>query len=347
MNGFTNAILSLLLSWIRLLVNQLWKLISSEDGASFFSFLADRWMVLLLILCVGGFIVDRIVYLFRWRPYYLWRGRRRRARPYDGGSETEAPYSDVADGGENQAFPTEEPGMAYRRPENTLPPIEQPAEATSRYAPSFQRDASSFAARSVPYVPPADLSPVFDDDPDWNGSDLSQPSRSMAEVMADVKADFGAARPEPAAYIRDMQAGFARPLPPEQLYAAKTPAPAPEARPVPPVHPGLDGERIRENVGLSPAGSLSEGEPVPAAASFRSFAPFNPPEAEQTAQSRARNNPLAALAKKARGFVGVGDEDDPRTIHDLQSTVDMRKAFHEPVYPRPKPVKEDDDLSTY
>ena len=43
-----------------------------------------------------------------------------------------------------------------------------------------------------------------------------------------------------------------------------------------------------------------------------------------------------STAKKARDLVGVDDEDHRPTIHDLQSTVDVTQAFHEPVYPRPR-----------
>lgn len=40
MNGFANAILTLLLSWMRVLVNDLWRLLSSEDAGLFYRFLA-------------------------------------------------------------------------------------------------------------------------------------------------------------------------------------------------------------------------------------------------------------------------------------------------------------------
>ena len=84
MNGFANAILTLLLSWMRVLVNDLWRLLSSEDAGIFYRFLAANWKMIVLILCAGGFVIDRIVYLIRWRPYYVWssklgRLRRRRA----------------------------------------------------------------------------------------------------------------------------------------------------------------------------------------------------------------------------------------------------------------------------
>ena len=89
MNGFANAILTLLLSWMRVLINDLWRLLSSEDAGILYRFLAANWKLVVLILCAGGFVIDRIVYLIRWRPYYVWssklgRLRRRRAGRHGG-----------------------------------------------------------------------------------------------------------------------------------------------------------------------------------------------------------------------------------------------------------------------
>ena len=42
----------------------------------------------------------------------------------------------------------------------------------------------------------------------------------------------------------------------------------------------------------------------------------------------------AALARKARDFVGVDADEDTRSIRDWQPTVPVHKAFHEPVYPK-------------
>ena len=42
MNGFANAILSLLLSWIRLIISQFWKLLSGDTGEKLFSFFSKK-----------------------------------------------------------------------------------------------------------------------------------------------------------------------------------------------------------------------------------------------------------------------------------------------------------------
>ena len=138
-----------------------------------------------------------------------------------------------------------------------------------------------------------------------------------------------------------MQAGFARPLPPEQLYAApqtqNVSAPngytpnEPTAQPYEnnaPIHPGLDAASFQRNIGWNPSDTAPQ-EPAP---DFYSFADAERSRVE-SAQAKPRN-PFAALARKARDFVGVDAEDDTRSIHDWQPTVPVHKAFREPVYPK-------------
>lgn len=79
MNGFANTILSFMLNWIRALISQIWRLFSGESGGLLFRFLTDHWLTIVAVLCIGGIVMDLIVYFFRWRPDYLWRGRFRRA----------------------------------------------------------------------------------------------------------------------------------------------------------------------------------------------------------------------------------------------------------------------------
>ena len=48
MNGFTNAILTLLLGWLRTLLNAVWSLFSSDSGSGLLAFLRENWK---LIFC--------------------------------------------------------------------------------------------------------------------------------------------------------------------------------------------------------------------------------------------------------------------------------------------------------
>lgn len=404
MNGFANTILTILLSWLRALINNIWKLLGSEGGGSLYQFLAANWKTLVIILCVGGFVIDRIIYFIRWRPYYVWssrlnRLRRRRAGEayedeagpagspdeYAGGHTTEeTPYAQPAPVPAAPAFaaPLQPQASAYMRPSGPHPtqaynafapervqpqpsaepsfapqrsaatqPINDFSQATLHYAPIAQNMPKDHTPYQQPYIPPADLEPVYDDDLDsWaEGETLVRPLSQSAWVnpAQGMENSFGKPRPEPLDYIRDMQAGFAPQPPPEQLYAPPAPPPVPEAPPKAPVHPGLDSEAFRQSFGLSPAGPLGSqpddtateagGLPVQGAMHVPTFMPYAQPQDDSAGTKRSRSrNPFAGIAKKARDLVGVEDEDHRPTIHDLQSTVDMRTAFHEPVYPKSK-----------
>lgn len=371
MNGFANAILTLLLSWMRVLVNDLWRLLSSEDAGIFYRFLAANWKMIVLILCAGGFVIDRIVYLIRWRPYYVWSsklGRLRRGRvERHGGADapqTEAarPAQDASavSAGEEPPYPDDpapyvpdlytqayapvvDETHAYAPARDLGFGAQDPAmnQATVQYAPLDQ--GPFYAPYAQSYQPPQDLDPVFDEPEDrWEEGDaLVRPL--WDNPAAGMDSSFGAPRPEPIQSIRDMQAGFAPPRPPEELYA---PPPAPPVPPpaveAGPVHPGLDADEFRERLGLTQPPSLSspEEEDVPQAQEARPvmqppvFRPFTMRAGAQA--STSGGGALRRLAKKARDLVGVDDEEHGPTIHDLQSTVDVTQAFHEPVYPQPR-----------
>ena len=363
MNGFANAILTLLLSWMRVLVNDLWRLLSSDDAGLFYRFLASNWKIIVLILCVGGFVIDRIVYLIRWRPYYVWSsklGRLRRSRadrqspvqaedvsfsaqedvasvPDDSAAEISPPYEAGEAFGQGYA-PDFEATRAYAPAQSFTEPAM--AQATVQYAPLEQ--GPQYTPYTQPYQPPQDLDPVFDETEErWEEGDaLVRPLwNNPAEGM---DSSFGTPRPEPLQSIRDMQAGFAPPKPPEELYAPPPAAPVPPpAVENAPVHPGLDAEEFRERLGLTQAPPLSspqeepeeaqEGRPVMQPPVFHPFTMRS--DAPAPTQGRSA---LRRLAKKARDLVGVDDEDHRPTIHDLQTTVDVTQAFHEPVYPQPR-----------
>ena len=174
MNGFANAILTLLLSWMRVLVNDLWRLLSSEDAGLFYRFLAANWKVIVLILCAGGFVIDRIIYLIRWRPYYVWSsrlGRLKRARTARHGDVyPEEEPSSSPDGQEvsfpddsashapsafDQAYPQDFGATrAYAPAQDFAPSSQAPAmnQATAQYAPLEQ--GPLYAPYSQPYQPP-------------------------------------------------------------------------------------------------------------------------------------------------------------------------------------------------
>ncbi|MCI6376181.1 MAG: hypothetical protein MR842_00235 [Clostridiales bacterium] len=360
MNGFANTLLTLLLSWLRALINNIWRVLSSEDGGAFYQFLSKNWKVLVLLLCIGGFVIDRVIYLFRWRPYYVWmsrHGRRRRASaapvepdaPEDAPLAAAEPYEQEAPYAQPEPLPYAPPsgGVQVYEPINTFAP-EAETRVFEAARTGFQPEVVNYAPAAPDFAPqtaympaqPEALEPVFDEEPVWEAGAAWQ---NPAEGMTD---SFGMPKPEPIAYIRDMQAGFAPPVPPEQLYA---PPAATAQPPVEAVHPGLDEAAFRQSFGLTQPPPIAppgpsfpeeawedETEPQDSRLFVMRAPAFQPFTARSDGDAGKARGPLARLAKKARDLVGGDDEENRPTIHDLQSTVDVSQAFHEPVYPQPR-----------
>ena len=401
MNGFTNTILSLILGWLRVFISNLWKLLTSPDGGTMYDFLSAHWKAIALILCVGGFVVDRVVYFLRWRPDYVWASRRAQKRKKrmerNGEAEPERESADERDVPYRPQLTNEPPLAAPIVPQPTQvgrpvvrPPIRpqaapqnvyappaqasQPAaqslyrsrgelpaapafaygnsfsQATANYAPIARPAPQTRAPAYQPYQPPQNLEPVFDDElPSWEEGDTRvrpvggqglkhNPAKGMVN-------SFGNAMPEPVAYLRDMQAGFAPQLPPERIYRPNEPS----AQPAGSVHPGLQSDAFRQNFGLNDDldaqtfgdevvdEPLEDMEPTDAQPSFTPYSrAFGASDA-----AKAKPNPFAAIAKRARDLVGVEDDAHKPTIRDLQTTVDVRSAFHDPVYPQRKNGEQD------
>ncbi|MBQ8149408.1 MAG: hypothetical protein IJ041_02725 [Clostridia bacterium] len=314
MNGLANAILTLLLSWLRSIISSVWKLLSSESGSRLYQFLAGHWLLILLILAVGGYILDRIIYVIRWRPHWVRRNRKLQQladqdTPITGVSPQPTWQPAAAETVWPQPAPMPQPEPM---PQPFVQPMQQPATPwvagdTRIYgAEPAQEQTNIYAGLNRnPYTPrPEDIDPVFDEEmPSWETDEPLFPAQPAKGVSA--------------RYVQDMNAGFARPLPPEQLYGTE---PQPDEQ----VHPGLDVDVFRRNIGLGEDGQPETrySEPL-----MQEFTPFTR-KAEPAETSKKSRNPFLNLMKL------MGDDDNRPTIHDLQNNVDVRTAFHEPVFPQ-------------
>lgn len=72
MNIIADRLFSLLLGWTRGLFNSLWNLVTNHSSG-IAGFLQRFWLPMILILLLVGTAGDYIVWLIRWRPYYVWR----------------------------------------------------------------------------------------------------------------------------------------------------------------------------------------------------------------------------------------------------------------------------------
>ena len=82
-SGFAENFVTLMLGWIRQVASSIASAFQSSGGkgssfgASLLAWFADHWVGLLVALIVVGVIVDWVVWMLRWRPYWLWFHKRR------------------------------------------------------------------------------------------------------------------------------------------------------------------------------------------------------------------------------------------------------------------------------
>ncbi len=330
MNGLANAILSLLLGWLRTLITRFWNMITSEDGSAFLVFLSNHWFKILLFLCIGGFVIDKVIYLIRWQPFRVWQHRRRQRR-----GEEDWQTDPLPDAGYDAYQPPYRNDLyepaAYQPPLVTQPA--QPAQEPQWYpegGDTRRVGRPDLAQATNIYAPPArrtyqDIEPVFEpEQDDWHQADQLVTS-PLAPFLQPAAEDEPAAEPRVSAqYMRDMHNGYARPLPPEQLYGAAKPNAAAS-----PVHPGLDTSIFFKNVGLEPEEQQPEESLPPQSTTPLAAAPVAPAAAVPQPETKKPRNPFLNLARL------IADDEDRRpSLTDLQPKADAGSTFHAPVFPQ-------------
>ena len=73
---FTQKVMEVLLSWMRLINGWVWNLFQADMGGGFLAWFADNWAHLALFLIILGLVVDWLIWMIRWRPYWLWLRKR-------------------------------------------------------------------------------------------------------------------------------------------------------------------------------------------------------------------------------------------------------------------------------
>lgn len=82
MGQFAGTLFRMLLGWVQTAAAWVWSLTTNADATSWLRWLVDNWLPLVLFLCIGGLVVDFVVYLIRWQPYRMWgRFLRRKEQP--------------------------------------------------------------------------------------------------------------------------------------------------------------------------------------------------------------------------------------------------------------------------
>lgn len=73
MGSFANALFTVMLSWFRGIVSAVWSAFSSEQGGNLIQWIGSHWLLLAVLLCFIGLTADLAVYLFRWKPFRVWK----------------------------------------------------------------------------------------------------------------------------------------------------------------------------------------------------------------------------------------------------------------------------------
>lgn len=73
-SGYSNAIVDLMLGWLKGLANWVLRLfnLAGNTRVSPLLWLSQNWLKLLIFFLVLGVVLDRLVWLIRWRPYWVW-----------------------------------------------------------------------------------------------------------------------------------------------------------------------------------------------------------------------------------------------------------------------------------
>ena len=148
MGTLADSLFTVLMSWVRALVNGLWALFSA-DRTTALEFLGKHWLLIAVVIIAAGLVIDWIIWLIRWQPYHLWAQRARRLL------RMEAPEDEEDEEEELRAHAAVTRGHSYARPV-------EPQERDAFFPPQpFEADVSEedaqAAMQQADSVPDAEL----------------------------------------------------------------------------------------------------------------------------------------------------------------------------------------------
>ena len=93
-SGFIDWLVKTMLGWARWLTDMMWNSINSTSArGGAVGWFGRNWTRLALIMIIVGIVLDWLIWMIRWRPYWLWF----RKRQIIYADEGETPLSEQAD----------------------------------------------------------------------------------------------------------------------------------------------------------------------------------------------------------------------------------------------------------
>ncbi len=145
MSGFANTVFTLMIGWFQTVVSLIWSGLSDNNGGNIFTWIGNHWIVIVLILCAVGTVVDLSVYIARWKPLDVIRSYFDRKRGKFNPNTVQASGNDPAYPSENKPD--------FRSSEN----IYQPLFASNQPNPYSEEESISERDAEI-------HSPAFSDD---------------------------------------------------------------------------------------------------------------------------------------------------------------------------------------
>lgn len=76
--GYANAVVNVMLGWLKGLATWVLKLFNlAGSGGNPLLWLSENWLKLLIVLLIAGVVIDWLVWMIRWRPYWVWFKKKR------------------------------------------------------------------------------------------------------------------------------------------------------------------------------------------------------------------------------------------------------------------------------
>lgn len=77
-SGYSGALVNLMLGWLKGLASWVLKLFNlAGSGGSPLLWLSRNWLKLLILCMIVGILMDWLVWMIRWRPYWVWFRKKR------------------------------------------------------------------------------------------------------------------------------------------------------------------------------------------------------------------------------------------------------------------------------
>ena len=73
MSGFANTVFTLLVGWFQAVVSLIWSGLTEKNDGNLLTWIGNNWILIVIVLCVIGSVVDLSVYIVRWKPIEVIR----------------------------------------------------------------------------------------------------------------------------------------------------------------------------------------------------------------------------------------------------------------------------------